>query len=199
MKGLYALYSYIFCVQRAKMKRIIQRLQGWFINNVFIILFPSKYMDAYLSYLKKLGINISGRPDNIDRSAYFDSTDYSMIHISDKVVISREVMLLTHDHSIANALKAIQKPFWGGSSVNKAGGAAIYVKPISIGENSFIGARASLLPGTSIGKNCIIGAGAVVKGSIPDNSIVIGNPARVIANTIEWANNKYEKSDYSFR
>ena len=37
-------------------------------------------------------------------------------------------------------------------------------KPIKIGNNSFIGARVSLLPGTTIGNDCIIGACAVVKG-----------------------------------
>ena len=52
---------------------------------------------------------------------------------------------------------------------------AHFIKPIIVGKNSFIGARVTLLPGTEIGENCIIGAGSVVKGKIPNNSIVIGN------------------------
>lgn len=52
-----------------------------------------------------------------------------------------------------------------------------------IDENSFIGAGAIVLPGSRIGKNCIIGAGAVVKGNIEDNSIIVGNPAKKIGNT----------------
>lgn len=44
--------------------------------------------------------------------------------------------------------------------------------PIIIGENTWIGAGCIILRGTTIGKNCIIGAGAIVKGNIPDNSIV---------------------------
>lgn len=44
--------------------------------------------------------------------------------------------------------------------------------PIVIGENSWIGANAVILKDTHIGKNCVIGAGCVVKGVIPDSSIV---------------------------
>lgn len=47
-----------------------------------------------------------------------------------------------------------------------------------------------------IGKNSIVGAGAVVKGEFPDNSIIAGNPAHVIANTIEWAEKKIELKDW---
>lgn len=40
-----------------------------------------------------------------------------------------------------------------------------------------------ILPGTKIGKFCIIGAGSVVKGNIPDYSIVVGNPCKIINDT----------------
>lgn len=96
------------------------------------------------------------------------------------MVISREVLLLTHDYSITRGFQAI----------GKYKGEVREVLPINIGNNSFIGARATLLPGTTIGKNCIVGAGAVVKGKIPSNSIVVGNPAKVIGNTVEWAEKK---------
>ncbi|MHB1152800.1 MAG: acyltransferase [Eubacteriales bacterium] len=59
-----------------------------------------------------------------------------------------------------------------------------------MGKNTFIGARVTLLQGTKIGNNCLIGAGSVVKGNIPNNSIVIGNPAKVIKNTKDWIESK---------
>lgn len=59
-----------------------------------------------------------------------------------------------------------------------------------------MGAGATLLPGSKIGNNCIIGANAVVKGTIPDNSIVAGNPAKVISNTVEWAQKHKKLGDY---
>ena len=65
------------------------------------------YMKIYTEYLKKLGIDFSGqekRVKYIEPSVYFDGTDYSLIHIGDNVTISREVMILTHDYSINNAL-----------------------------------------------------------------------------------------------
>ena len=40
-----------------------------------------------------------------------------------------------------------------------------------------------ILPGTKIWKICIIGAGSVVKGNIPDYSIVVGNPCKIINDT----------------
>lgn len=58
-----------------------------------------------------------------------------------------------------------------------------HVKPIAyvkIGDNTFVGAGAIILPKTTIGNFCIIGAGAVVKGNIPDYSVVVGNPAKII-------------------
>lgn len=51
---------------------------------------------------------------------------------------------------------------------------------ITIGGNCWIGAKVTVLAGVIIGNNCIIGAGSVVTKSIPDNSIAVGNPARII-------------------
>lgn len=52
----------------------------------------------------------------------------------------------------------------------------------TIGENTIIGMGSILLSGATVGKNCIIGAGSLVTGkmNIPDNSLALGNPARVI-------------------
>ena len=53
-------------------------------------------------------------------------------------------------------------------------------KPIVIEENVWIGGGAILLPGVRIGRNAVVGAGAVVSRSVPANTVVAGNPARVI-------------------
>ncbi|MEH2919964.1 acyltransferase [Samsonia erythrinae] len=49
-----------------------------------------------------------------------------------------------------------------------------------IKENASIGANATILPGVTIGENSMVGAGAVVTKDVPENSVVVGNPARVI-------------------
>lgn len=53
-------------------------------------------------------------------------------------------------------------------------------KPISIGNNVWIGGNTTILPGVTIGDNAVIGAGSVVTRNIPANTIAVGNPCRVI-------------------
>lgn len=55
-----------------------------------------------------------------------------------------------------------------------------WARPVSIGNNCWIGGSVTILPGVTIGDNCTIGAGSVVVSSIPPNSIAVGNPARVV-------------------
>ena len=52
--------------------------------------------------------------------------------------------------------------------------------PIVIGENVWIGAHATVIPGVTIGNNAVIAAGAVVTKDVPENAVVGGNPARII-------------------
>lgn len=51
---------------------------------------------------------------------------------------------------------------------------------ISIGDNSWIASDAIILKGTHIGKNCVIGAGCVVRGEIPDGSVVVNKQDMII-------------------
>ena len=56
----------------------------------------------------------------------------------------------------------------------------LITKPITIGKNTFIGARAMILPGVSIGNQAIVGAMSVLSKDVPDYQIVAGNPAKKI-------------------
>lgn len=56
----------------------------------------------------------------------------------------------------------------------------IGTKPIKIGKNCFIGCNSIILKGTTLGDGCVVGAGAVVCGNFEENSIIAGNPAKVI-------------------
>jgi len=55
-----------------------------------------------------------------------------------------------------------------------------WAKPVSIGNNVWIGGSVTILPGVTIGDNVTIGAGSVVVGDIPSDSIAVGNPCRVV-------------------
>ncbi len=58
-------------------------------------------------------------------------------------------------------------------------------EPVSIGQGTWIGERATVLKGSSIGRHCAIGANSVVRGHIPDFSVAVGSPARVVGTTID--------------
>lgn len=55
-----------------------------------------------------------------------------------------------------------------------------YAYPITVGNNVWIGGGVHVMPGVTIGNNVVIGGGSVVVNDIPDNSVAVGNPCRVI-------------------
>lgn len=72
-----------------------------------------------------------------------------------------------------------------------------YAHPIKINDNVWIGGNVTVLPGVTIGKNSVVGAGTVVTKDIPADSIVVGNPGKVIRSITKeehqkWTNLKNE-------
>lgn len=67
--------------------------------------------------------------------------------------------------------------------------------PITVGDNVWIGANVTVLPGVSIGSNTVIGAGSVVNKNIPSGVVAAGNPCRVIRTITEEDKNKYPLFD----
>jgi maltose O-acetyltransferase len=55
-----------------------------------------------------------------------------------------------------------------------------FSKPVTIGDDCWIGGQTVICPGVSIGSCCVIGAGSVVTKDIPANTLAVGNPAKVI-------------------
>jgi len=171
------------------LSRILFRFAKLFIN--LISYFDHRmYMKFYIPLLKKMGIKFNGTPRYIGKDVLFD--DFNKIQLGERVVISNDCHFLTHDYSYTTALIAIgEKP-----NVDIA-----IVREIIVGNNVFIGKKSLILPNTTIGDNVIIGAGSVLRGKIPDNSIVIGNPCiiigRVTDKAIKWKNidSKYIRKD----
>lgn len=118
----------------------------------------SQYERARLNGLK------AGDDVHVMGECFFDLGYPWLIEIGNRVTLAPRVCVLAHDASTKNPL--------GYSRVGK----------VKIGDDVFIGANTTILPGVSIGNNVIVGAGTVVSRSVPDNSIVVGNPMRKIKN-----------------
>jgi maltose O-acetyltransferase len=101
------------------------------------------------------------------RSVIIDDLHPWLISIGDNCTISANVIILTHDASI--------KRYLGYSKIGA----------VNIGNMVFIGVGAIILPNVRIGNNVIIGAGSVVTRDIPDNSVAVGNPAKIVGTTQE--------------
>jgi acetyltransferase-like isoleucine patch superfamily enzyme len=100
------------------------------------------------------------------------------IVIEEGVQITNYISVLTHSSHISIRLYGYDYQ----SDSNPAG----YKKgSVRIGKFTFVGPHSTILAGTDIGKGCIISAYSMVRGTIPDFSIVAGNPAVVIGDTRE--------------
>lgn len=91
-----------------------------------------------------------------------------LIEIGNNVTLAPRVHILCHDAST--------KTFLGYTKIGR----------VTIGNNVFIGAESVVLPGVSIGSNVVIGANSTVTHPIPDNSVAVGSPARVICTLTEY-------------
>lgn len=121
------------------------------------------------------GVKFKGRARFIHHSAFIDNV--GDIEIGKNVIISVNAILLAHDYSSRVKNMLVNEEYK-------------YIQFLKIGDNVFVGAGAIILPQTRIGNYCIIGAGAVVKGTIPDYSVVVGNPCKIIKSINP---EKYEK------
>ena len=83
------------------------------------------------------------------------------ITLEDDVRIAANVQLISNNHDLANR-------------------DIITCKPLRICRNAWIGAGATILPGVTVGENAVVGAASVVTHDVPADTMVAGNPARII-------------------
>ena len=124
-----------------------------------------------LKKLKKRGLVI-GEDFYIQDGVYIDPAHCWHIRIGNNVTLAARVHILAHD----------------GSTKHLLGLGYTRVSNVTIGDHVFIGVGTIVLPGVTIGNNVLIGAGSVVSRDIPDNSVAVGNPARVVSSLDDYVN-----------
>ncbi|MGR2667470.1 acyltransferase [Vibrio campbellii] len=152
--------------------RVIKALR-YPINAIYARLYPVRYA-------KKIGVNIKGNAYIYGSSYEMFSAEPYLVSLGDNVYISVDARLICHDGSTL--------PFRNQYPDFELAG------KIDVGDNVFIGTRAMILPGVTIGNNCIIGANSVVTRDVPDNTVVGGNPARIIKSTDDFLNKSLKRS-----
>ena len=119
-------------------------------------------------------------------AANFGSEPY-LIHLHRYCRISMDVMFITHDGGT-----------WAFRNDQEKYKHVIKFGKIEVGEYSFVGARATILPGVTIGDHCVIGAGSLVNHNVPSGTVYAGVPARFICTTKEYAERCLKKMPADF-
>ena len=116
--------------------------------------------------------------------------DYVHIVAMDKIVIGDNVLMASHIFISDNSHGSYKCNFEDSDPRIPPTEREYVTAPIKIGNNVWLGEGVCIMPGVTIGEGCVIGAHSVVSKSIPDYSIAVGAPARVVKkydfNTNHW-------------
>lgn len=123
--------------------------------------------------LIKMGLKV-GKNFNRLGGCIIDYSHCWLISIGDDVTLAPKVMILAHDASTKMYLNYTK------------------IGLVSVGNRVFIGAGSIILPNVKIGDDVIIGVGSVVTRDIPNGSLAVGNPAKVVAKTDEYISKNRE-------
>jgi len=137
----------------AEVRELLAQLTGKSVDES-VTLFPPFYAD--------FGRNITlGKRIFINSGCKFQ--DQGGVVIGDDCLIGHNTVMATLNHDLAPSRRADMHP-----------------APIVVGRNVWIGANVTVLPGVRIGDNAVVAAAAVVTKDVPENTVVVGSPARVV-------------------
>lgn len=133
-----------------------------------------------LGYAKSIEVTLGENVNFYGMTLGMFGTEPWLITIGNNVYITAGCAFLTHDGGTLILRKEVPDLEW--------------TAPIRIGNDVYLGVRTLILPGVTIGNRVIIGAGAVVTRDIPDNSVAVGVPARVVKTVDEYLEQMKKKS-----
>lgn len=134
--------------------------------------------NAYIGYLRSKGIKIGNRCEvQKPISLNIDISRPSLLSIGNHVYLHRGLTIMTHDWASWVFLDKYHDFIPSHAQV-------------TIGNNVWFGEFVTVLKGVKIGDNCIIGAGSIVTKDIPDNSVAVGIPAKVVSCLDDYYNKR---------
>jgi acetyltransferase-like isoleucine patch superfamily enzyme len=137
----------------ARVRQLLTQLTGKPVDES-VTVFPPFHSD--------FGKNITlGKRVFINSGCKFQ--DQGGLVIGDDCLIGHNTVLATLNHDLAPSRRADMHP-----------------APVIVGRNVWIGSNVTVLPGVTIGDNAVVAAASVVTKDVPENTIVVGSPARVV-------------------
>jgi acetyltransferase-like isoleucine patch superfamily enzyme len=158
-------------------------MKQMFHSFVGVIRFIKREIYAKLNphgYARSIGVTLGDNVFFYGMPSGMFSTEPWLIKIGNNVHITSGVAFVTHDGGTLILRKEVPDLEW--------------TAPITIGNDVYIGVRSLIMPGVTIGNRVIIGAGSIVTRNIPDNSVAVGAPARVIKTVDEYLDQMKKKS-----
>ena len=133
------------------------------LSKIYRFFFPIDEVTKY----RRMGVQI-GDHSYLGSNVSIDYSHYWLISIGENVKIGPNTLILAHDTSTKTVLGYTR------------------IGTVIIKDNVFIGSKSIILPNVVLGENSIVGAGSVVTKNVPANTVVAGNPARIICSTQEY-------------
>ena len=139
-----------------------------------LIIFPFNFLQKKIwsvKFAKRIGVNFDSNSLFIYGNINW-GTEPWIITLGNNVHLTNDITFVTHD---------------GGTLLFRDRQHDLEItKPITLGDNVYVGTNTTILPGVNIGNDVVIGACSVVTRDIPNGSVAVGNPARVIKTTEEY-------------
>ena len=153
-------YGYSGTLGRIALK--VKFIKSWILH---YFAYSSPHSDFITSLQRRRGVKI-GKGCHFSSYVLLDLIYPHLITIEDNVTISHNVMIFTHANPTANLYLKKKYPR--------------RVEPILIKKGAVINPGSIILTGVTIGESSIVSVGSVVTENVPDKTIVVGNPARVV-------------------
>lgn len=138
---------------------------------------------------KNVQIGVFASPNFHNSYAYLEARTHQSsivfgnnIHVNNNFSVESNVQVQINDHVLIGRNCSILDNDGHYLEVDKRNETYLIGERIQIEENVFLGDNVTILKGVTIGKNSVIGNGSIVTKDIPENTIAIGNPAKVIRN-----------------